>query len=151
MRHLRNILNRIRYKDWKFLLVWANDVTGWADGNPCLQVEFDAVSSETGVVETQRGRRWILRRDMTAGEVAQTALMAVLAAEEHEAREAFTYRGQAVFGPHQDVEALAHGLATERRPDPIVALAHARGEQPEDRTEERLNAIEALDPWRDLI
>jgi hypothetical protein len=36
----------------------------------------------------------------------QTALKAVLTAEEHEAREQFFYRGGAVFGPHINVDRL---------------------------------------------
>ena len=52
---------------------------------------------------------------MTRGEGVQTALLAVLTAVEHEARERFTYKGQAVFGPHFDVEALAQLAADERR------------------------------------
>lgn len=43
---------------------------------------------------------------MTRSEVVQTALKAVLAAVEHEAREFFTYNGRAIFGPHYDVDAL---------------------------------------------
>ena len=36
----------------------------------------------------------------------QTAFKAVLTAEEHETREAFRYKGQAIFAPHYNVEAL---------------------------------------------
>jgi hypothetical protein len=43
---------------------------------------------------------------MTRSEVVQTALKAVLSAEEHEARERFLYKGKAVFGPHFDVDVL---------------------------------------------
>ena len=43
---------------------------------------------------------------MTKSEIVQTALMAVLAAEEHETREAFLYRGQRIFSPHYDVDQL---------------------------------------------
>ncbi len=43
---------------------------------------------------------------MTRGEIVRTALMAVLAVEEHEARERFLWRGRAVFGPHLSLEAL---------------------------------------------
>ena len=43
---------------------------------------------------------------MTPSELVQTALKCVLTSLEHEAREHFTYRGAAIFGPHFDVEAL---------------------------------------------
>ncbi len=70
--------------------------------HPTLQVEFIVLDSG----ETWRGRKWLLSQHMTEGEVVQTALMACLAAEEHEAREAFRYKGKALFGPHLAVEAL---------------------------------------------
>lgn len=76
-----------------------------------LQVSFlDKQSKEL------RGRKWRLSEHMTKSELVQTALMAVLAAEEHEAREAFKYRGAAIFGPHFDVDAL-HELARGRNED----------------------------------
>jgi hypothetical protein len=64
--------------------------------------------------DTLPGRRWPIDPLATPGEVVQTALKAVLTWEEHESRERFHYRGQQVFGPHLDVEALA-ALARSRR------------------------------------
>jgi hypothetical protein len=55
----------------------------------------------------QRGRKWYLSPWMTDGEVLQTALMAILAFEEHEAREAITFDGKRIFSPHKSVAALA--------------------------------------------
>lgn len=52
------------------------------------------------------GRKWRLSEHMTRSEVVQTAFMALLAWEEHEAREAFRYIGARVFGPHISIEAL---------------------------------------------
>jgi hypothetical protein len=60
-----------------------------------------------------RGRRWLIEPGATPGEVVQSALKAVLAWEEHEARERFRYRGQSIFGPHLDLEALG-ALARDR-------------------------------------
>lgn len=53
------------------------------------------------------GRKWRISAHATKSEVVQTMFMAYLAWLEHEAREAFTYRFQAIFGPHFDVDALA--------------------------------------------
>ncbi len=53
-----------------------------------------------------KGRKWLLSDHMTEGEIVQTALMACLAAEEHEAREAFKYQGRALFGPHLTMQGL---------------------------------------------
>ena len=54
----------------------------------------------------QKGRKWRISKHMTQSEVVQTCLAAVLAFEEHEARENFTVAGQACYGPHLDVNAL---------------------------------------------
>lgn len=61
------------------------------------------------------GFLWLLSPFMTPGEVVRTALLAVLTAEEHEARERFRFRGKAVFGPHLDVEALREVAGREER------------------------------------
>lgn len=55
----------------------------------------------------QRGRKWWLSPHMTKSEVVMTAMKAYLAAVEHEAREAFRYKGALIYGPHIDVDALA--------------------------------------------
>lgn len=97
-------LNDIRYKDWAFRVYkenhrpylqlewWANDTSNspYRDRNPSLQ----------------KSRKWYLSPFMTKSEFVQTCFKAVLTAEEHEAREIFTYKGQAIFGPHLDVDAL---------------------------------------------
>jgi hypothetical protein len=57
--------------------------------------------------ELQRGRKWLLSTHMMDEEVVQTALMAVLAFEEHEAREAFLFDGKRLFSPHKSLAALA--------------------------------------------
>lgn len=94
----RDVLRCISYKDWCFHV---------ADDGSWFQVRFVASGGE------QHGRKWRLSPHMTRSEVAQTALLAVLAAEEHEAREQFLYRGVPVYGPHIDVETLAAELARD--------------------------------------
>jgi hypothetical protein len=90
---ITQILKRdVSYKTWQFFVA--------SDGS-FLQVRFSA-----GFDGAQHGRKWRLSEHMTRSEIVQTALMAVLAAEEHEARERFRYRGQPIFGPHFDVEQL---------------------------------------------
>lgn len=53
-----------------------------------------------------KGRKWRISKHMTASEIVQTALMAAIAFEEHEAREAFTFGGKRCYGPHIDVHEL---------------------------------------------
>lgn len=93
---IRNIV-----KDIKFLENWRIEVFYEADA-PYLQVHFpDPV---TWIYWS--GRKWRLSYHMTKSEVVQTALAAVLAAVEHEAREHFLYQGRAIFGPHFNVDDL---------------------------------------------
>ena len=76
-------------------------------GGDCyLQARFMAPCAVGGEAMPQTTRKWRLSQHMTASEIVQTAFKCVLTAVEHEAREQFTYRGQAIFGPHFDVEAL---------------------------------------------
>lgn len=101
----REILTHVQYKDWEFFV---------DDDEFYLQVRWigdDAVTGEFGLLT---GRKWRLSEHMVKNEVVQTALKAVLTAEEHEARERFTYKGVSIFGPHHDVDALI-GVVREVR------------------------------------
>lgn len=98
---LREVIENIAYRDWQFDFLVENDT-------PFLRVRFDARDTDTGEPAEQKGRKWRLSPHMVKTEVVTTALKAVLAAVEHEAREEFLYRDVAVFGPHIDVDALLH-------------------------------------------
>lgn len=87
-----------------------------------LQMQFVALgpTGTTDGATIQRGRKWYVSRFSTDGEVIQTALKAVLTALEHEARELFTYKGHAIFGPHFSIDALvrlADDAANQQRRD----------------------------------
>lgn len=105
-------LKDVAYKNWEFYVGF--------DQRAYLQVRFmaDDATARTGQPGMIHGRKWWLSQHMTDSEIVQTALMAVLAAEEHEARERFTYKGRAVFGPHIDLGALwlASGYTVHRDP-----------------------------------
>lgn len=74
---------------------------------PYLQIVADETScARTGRPLIWAGRKWRLSPHMTRSEVVQTALMAVLAASEHEARERFRYRDRPIFAPHFNVDRL---------------------------------------------
>jgi hypothetical protein len=95
----QNILSYVQYKDWDILLR--------EDGDRLyLQCQFKAPCSVTGAIKTQHCRKWMLSPHMTRTEVVTTAWKAVIAAEEHEAREHFKYKGQPIFNRHIDVEYL---------------------------------------------
>ncbi len=94
LRDMQEILRKIEYKD-----KWTIDAYWEHDGNvgAYLQVHIGDMGC----------RKWRLSTHMTVTEVVQTAFAAVKAAEEHEAREAFKYKGVEVFGPHLNVDDLA--------------------------------------------
>lgn len=110
---LTEVVGQLSYKDWAFRV--EKDGLGlWF-----LQVRFSAPDAVTGRTETHGGRKWRVSMHMTRSEIVQTALKAVLTAEEHEARERFLYGGRAIFGPHLNVDTLwdlaGQHDATERR------------------------------------
>jgi hypothetical protein len=110
LEEMRKVLEEVRYLDWRFHIVGD-------DSHFFLQLAFVAgCCARPGREDQQYGRKWILSKHMTRSELVQTALKAVLTAVEHEAREQFSYRGQAIFGPHHDVEALVE-LCEARRQD----------------------------------
>lgn len=99
-KRLRETLVNIAYKEWTFRI--EKDGIGlWF-----LQVVVNGPCAATNEAITWSGRKWRMSMHMTTSEVVSTALKAVLAAEEHEARERFLYKGRAIFGPHLNVEHL---------------------------------------------
>ena len=120
-----SIIAGIKYRNWSFRL-------DHAGGVPFLQVRIPFRNVGNDSVEILSCRKWMLSERMTESEIVQTALMAVLAAEEHEAREQFTYRGQAIFGPHYSVDRLIKlckegSTALDVRPEPGAEIAGVIG------------------------
>lgn len=99
------ILRDVKYKDWSFYV--GSERAGDGGWRHYLQVKFLARDVDSyGASTLEQGRKWWLSEHMTRSEVVQTALKAVLTAEEHEARENFMYRDRRIFGPHIDVDTL---------------------------------------------
>lgn len=96
MDRYEDIIKRVHYKDWEIKIQPSHDGASYY----YLQVCFIVGG------ETHSGRKWLLSQHMTESEIVQTALLAVLTAEEHEAREKFTYLDEPVFGPHLNVDRL---------------------------------------------
>lgn len=68
--------------------------------------ELDIHAREGDEPAIQRTRKWLLSTHMTDSEIVATAFKLCLTSAEHRTREAFTYKGQRIFGPHFDVEDL---------------------------------------------
>lgn len=121
---LERVLGDIDYKDWRMIL----GVDDEENGAYWMQMAFDGVDNfDPSKRDIWKGRKWRLSPHMTDSEIVQTALKAVLTAEEHEAREKFLYRGRAIFGPHLDLKRLWELTGDEanqsHRPPPLVANA----------------------------
>lgn len=111
---MRKIVDKVHYKDWGISIHSSNGKAQY------LQVSFQALDVEEVKIKdvlTVYGRKWMLSDWMTESELVQTCLMAVLAAEEHEAREAFVYRGKRVFNPHISIRAML-GICGEQEKRP---------------------------------
>ncbi len=97
---VHEIVNSIKYKDnWKIVL-------DEEEGRLFLRWRFLAKCVKSKAEGWVYGRTWRLSKFMTESELVQTALMAALAVEEHEAREHFLYKGKRVFNPHIDVNKM---------------------------------------------
>jgi hypothetical protein len=119
----QSIVARVAYKPGFRIEVYDNGA-----GSLFLQVKFTSADPHATTVgeQVQHGRKWLLSSHMPDGEVVQTCLAAILAAEEHEAREFFTYQGRAIFGPHFNLEKLV-ALCDEANATEVRApIAHAK-------------------------
>lgn len=97
---MMGVLDDVRFPDYDF------SVTKDSRGAIYLQAgywESDTVTLET---ERQLTRRWFLSPEMTRSEIVSTAFKCILTSQEHRTREWFKYRGNAIYQPHHDVDAL---------------------------------------------
>lgn len=95
------ITAQITYKEGWFIGIGSDSERHW------LMWSFTSPDYTRGRVPTSwNSRKWYLSAHMTESEIVQTALAAVLMAEEHEAREAFSYKGKHLFNPHISIEAM---------------------------------------------
>lgn len=93
----REVLGNIHYKNCKFEVDYHGSEV-W------FRVTYPVI--DRGIARIAKGRRWLLEPDSSDWQIAATAMKAVLTVEEHEAREAFLYKGVAIFYPHHDLEQL---------------------------------------------
>lgn len=90
---IRDIVAGVRYKDWAF------DVESWG-GRPVLRLRWLGVDAYTAEPAMQHSRPWLLEAE-NESELLRSVWLAVVTAEEHEAREIFYFRGRRPFNPHR--------------------------------------------------
>lgn len=103
MKTFRDILETVENITYKKGWVISVNVDG-LEKRPYLQVEFDGEDVETGKIEKQKCRKWMLSYHMTTTEIVYTALKAIQAAEDHETREFFKYKNVRIANPHFSVD-----------------------------------------------
>src|SRR5215467_3075651 len=77
-----------------------------ANNSVYIQVLCERPDTYTGEYGTGRGGIRIINPGQSDSSIVRTIFAAFLAYEEHEVREAFTYKGKRIFGPHLDIDAL---------------------------------------------
>lgn len=119
-----SILDECEFENYKFHV----GTFSRNSGAYFIQISYEEPDVNTGVMETQRGRKWHVSPHATRSEVVQTAFKAVLTSMEHRAREHFKYQGCSIFGPHFDVHNLvllcqsknALEVRVDTRPDVMI-------------------------------
>ena len=104
---VQDILDSVKFLDRKFYALSKGD--GFL-----IQLKYMEKCVDTGKMEVQHGRKWYVSAHSTTSEIVQTALKACITSMEHIVRENFYYKGERIFGPHNDVETLVM-LAKEKR------------------------------------
>lgn len=97
---MRQVLELCKYPGYTFHL------TEVMYESPYLVATYEEPDTETGAVEEQTTRCWLLNAEITPSELVQTAFKCIMTSMEHRTREWFTYRGRPVMQPHHDVEML---------------------------------------------
>lgn len=99
---MADLLGRITYKPgWTLLRYTAGPA------RPYIQWEVEGLDSVTGEPTTWRTGKRYLSEHMCRQEVVATVFSLALAAEEHECREWFRYKGASIYNPHLDPDVLA--------------------------------------------
>lgn len=97
---MKDLIELVYYPGYRFEVVEDSRASIYLRAS---YIEPDIVSSEP---ECQYTRRWLLSPEMVKSEIIQTVFKCVMTSAEHRVREHFKYRGERIFGPHFDVDAL---------------------------------------------
>jgi hypothetical protein len=71
-----------------------------------IQATYPEECIQTGAIETQYTRKWLISPHATKSEIVNTLFKCCATSTEHRLREHFLYRGRRVYGPHYDVDEL---------------------------------------------
>ena len=108
LNRVRRIVEEVKFPGYTFTVEALGD-------HVYVQVSYNEPDVMSGVVEEQRGRKWLLPSGQTVGQVVQTCFKAILTSLEHRAREHFLWRGKPVLQPHMDLEQVWQSLPAAER------------------------------------
>lgn len=94
-----DVYANVRFMDYRLIVRESH-------GGVHLQAVYSEPDTYTKDPSQQTTRKWLLAPQMTDSELVFTAFKCCSTSFEHRAREAFTYKGARVCGPHFDVEDL---------------------------------------------
>lgn len=102
---IADILDHVKYLDFEFHV--QVERTGFV-----MYIEREEIDHTSGEPKRFKGRQFFVPANMTKDDLVRTCLVAVLAWQEHEVREAFSYCDAAIFDPHFSVDELAERART---------------------------------------
>lgn len=115
MDRLRKIRDDVHYRrsQAELVLSWPDDME-----RPFFRVRAHRPDTFTGDLEWGYGGRYVVDYGACESEIVSAIFGLFKSYEEHETREAFTYQGVRIYGPHLDVKMLVkYADQTEFRGD----------------------------------
>lgn len=106
LQRIRDIGGFIDYRGENYQFTFGQDMEDVKNDRVFIQLQHYRPDVDKGTWAWGPGGKRYLSPHMTDSEIVRVFLGAALAYEEHEVREAFTYKGARIFGPHISVEAM---------------------------------------------
>lgn len=83
------------------------------NGRIFIQMRYNSICTNNGVIVEWHGRKWYLSDHMTEDEIVKTCYCAFEAAVKHEIMEGFKFNGIVLFNPHVNYKELLNILHLE--------------------------------------
>ncbi len=96
---VQSIVDEVKFENYTFTVFLDRE-------GALIQATYPEEDISTGEIETQYTRKWLVSPFAVKSEIVKTMFKCCATSTEHRLREHFKYRGQRIFGPHIDVDAL---------------------------------------------